>query len=105
MIIELIWMAGIIFIIPATGYLMIFTNWDGFQFVTMDIHVMHGLGILMILLFLHLFFGPYRRMNQALESNNIEEAAKRLGQIRGVVAINLTLGLTISVVASAGRYW
>jgi uncharacterized membrane protein len=99
------WVWGIIIVIPATGYLMIFKNWDGFKFVTMDIHIMHGIGILMILLYLHLYFGPYRRMNEALESNNIEEAARRLGQIRGVVAINMTLGLIVTIVASAGRYW
>lgn len=100
-----VWVWGIIIIIPGTGYFMIFTNWDGFKFVTMDIHIMHGLGILMILLYLHLFFAPYRRMNQALAENNIQEAGKRLSQIRIIVLINMLLGLTIGVVASAGRYW
>ena len=59
----------------------------------------------MVLLFLHLFFAPYRRMNEALKDNNIEEAGRRLGQIRGIVAINMTLGLVIGLIASAGRYW
>jgi uncharacterized membrane protein len=71
----------------------------------MDIHLMHAIGLLMVLLFLHLFFAPYRRMNEALKDNNIEEAARRLGQIRGIVAINMTLGLVIGFIASAGRYW
>jgi uncharacterized membrane protein len=84
---------------------MIFANWDGFQFVTLDIHLMHGIGLLMILLFLHLFFAPYRRMNEALEQNNLEEAKRRLDQIRGIVAINLTLGIVVAIIASAGRYW
>lgn len=100
-----VWVWGIVIVIPATGYFMVFTNWDGFKFVSMDIHIMHGLGILMILLYLHLFFAPYRRMNQALAENNIQEAGKRLSQIRIIVLINMLLGLTISVIASAGRYW
>ena len=100
-----VWVWGIIIIIPATGYLMILKNWDGFKFVTMDIHIMHGIGILMVLLYLHLYFGPYRKMDEALTDNNIEEAGRRLGQIRGVVAINMTLGLIVTIVASAGRYW
>jgi uncharacterized membrane protein len=100
-----VWVWGIIIIIPATGYFMVFKNWDGFKFVTMDIHIMHGLGILMILLYLHLFFAPYRKMNQALTENNIQEAGERLAQIRIIVLINMLLGLTIGVVASAGRYW
>ena len=99
------WVWPIVILLPVTGYLMIFKNWDGFRFVTMDIHLMHAIGLLMVLLFLHLFFSPYRRMNEALQDNNIEEAARRLGQIRGIVAINMTLGLVIGFIASAGRYW
>lgn len=100
-----VWVWGIVIVIPATGYFMIFKNWDGFKFVTIDIHIMHGLGILMILLYMHLFFAPYRKMNQALADNDIQEAAKRLGQIRVIVMINMLLGLTVATVASAGRYW
>jgi len=99
------WVWPIVILLPATGYWMIFKNWDGFRFVSMDIHLMHAIGLLMVLLFLHLFFAPYRRMNEALKDNNIEEAARRLGQIRGIVAINMTLGLVIGLIASAGRYW
>lgn len=100
-----VWVWAIIVIIPTTGYLMIFKNWDGFKFATVDIHIMNGLGILMILLFLHVYFAPYRRMNQALAENNFEEAGRRLSQIRVIVLINMLIGLTIGVVASAGRYW
>ncbi len=100
-----VWVWGIVIVIPATGYFMIFKNWDGFKFVTIDIHIMHGLGILMILLYMHLFFAPYRKMNQALADNDIQEAAKRLGQMRVIVMINMLLGLTVATVASAGRYW
>ena len=99
------WVWPIVILLPATGYWMIFKNWDGFRFVSMDIHLMHAIGLLMVLLFLHLFFAPYRRMNEALKDNNVEEAARRLGQIRGIIAINMTLGLVIGFIASAGRYW
>ena len=99
------WVWAIIITLPATGYFMVFKNWDGFKFVGIDIHLMHGMGLLMFLLFMHMFFAPYRRMNEALAANNFEEAGRRLGQIRGVVAINLTLGLVIGIIASAGRYW
>lgn len=100
-----VWVWSIVIIIPVTGYFMIFTNWDGFSNLTIDIHIMHALGILMVLLYLHLFFAPYKRMNQALANNDIKEAANRLSQIRLIVLINMCLGLTISVIASAGRYW
>jgi uncharacterized membrane protein len=99
------WVWPIVIILPVTGYFMIFRNWDGFAFATMDIHIMHGIGIVMVLLFLHVYFAPYRRMNEALAANNIEEAARRLAQIRRIVATNMTLGLATGIVASAGRYW
>ena len=100
-----VWVWSIVIVIPATGYFMIFANWDGFSNLTLDIHIMHVLGIVMVLLYLHLFFAPYRRMNQALAENKIEEAAKSLSQIRIIVMVNMLLGITVSVVASAGRYW
>jgi len=99
------WVWAIVILLPVTGVYMVFTNWEGFQFLTLDIYFMIGIGTIMILLFMHLFFAPYRRMNQALDANDIQEAARRLGQIRLVVAINLSLGLTVGVIASAGRYW
>ena len=80
---------------------MIFANWDGFTNLTLDIHTMHVLGIVMVLLYMHLFFAPYRRMNQALAENKIEEAANSLSQIRIIVMVNMLLGITVS----AGRYW
>ena len=100
-----VWVWAIVIIIPATGYLIVFRTWGGFENVSADIHTMHGLGILMILLYMHLYFAPYRRMNQALEANDIQEAGRRLGQIRIIVLINMLLGLVIATVASAGRYW
>lgn len=100
-----VWVWSIVIIIPATGYYMIFANWDGFTNLTLDIHIMHVLGIIMVLLYLHLYFAPYRRMNQALAENKIEEAANSLSQIRIIVMVNMLLGITVSVVASAGRYW
>lgn len=99
------WVWAIVIIIPVTGYYMIFANWDGFGNLTIDIHIMHALGILMVLLFMHLFFAPYKRMNQALVENNIQEAALRLAQIRVIVLINMLLGLTVATIAGAGRYW
>jgi uncharacterized membrane protein len=65
---------------------------------------MTAIGVVMILLYLHVFFGPYRRMKQALSANDIPEAGRRLAQIRIIIGINLTLGLIVTVVASAGRF-
>jgi uncharacterized membrane protein len=66
---------------------------------------MQGTGILMMLLFLHLFFGPWRRFSQAVEKEAFPEAAEELDQIRRIVAINLVLGLLTVIVGASGRFW
>ena len=66
---------------------------------------MTATGILLILIFLHVFFAPYRRLNRALASADFETAAKALNQIRILIAINLVLGLITIVVGTAGAYY
>jgi uncharacterized membrane protein len=66
---------------------------------------MQGIGIVMMLLFLHLFFVPWRRFTHAVSGKHFAEAAKNLEQIRRVVAVNLVLGLITIVVGASGRFW
>lgn len=87
-----------------TGYGIIFER-GGMGNVNWHIHVMHGLGLLMMLLFLHIVFAPYKRLKQAVDSGDIEEGKRRVGQIRKFVAINLVIGLVVVIVATGGRYW
>ena len=87
-----------------TGYGMIHL-YGGMGQVNWHIHVMHGLGLLMMLLFLHIIFAPYKRLKQAVDSGDIEEGKRRVGQIRKFVAINLVIGLIVVVIATGGRYW
>ena len=55
-------------------------------------HAMAGLGLLMMLVFGHLFFGPYRRLRQAVAASDWPEGGKRMGQITLLAKINLGLG-------------
>lgn len=55
-------------------------------------HAMAGLGLLMVLVFGHLFFGPYRRLRQAVAASNWPEGGRRMGQITLLAKINLGLG-------------
>jgi uncharacterized membrane protein len=98
------WVWAAVIILPATGLWMVLSVFGGFGHVAPSIHVMTAIGVVMILLYLHVFFAPYRRMNQALADNDIPEAGRRLAQIRIIIGINLALGLIVTVVASAGRY-
>jgi len=68
------------------------------------IQLMQGLGILMVLLFMHVFFAPYRRMKQFIDAGDLPAAGAKLAQIRMIIGINLILGLVVIAVASGGRY-
>ncbi|WP_455199083.1 CopD family protein [Kaarinaea lacus] len=97
-----VWVSVITLLV--SGFWMVFSFYGGFGAVRTHIHLMTGIGLVMVLLFMHVFFAPYRRMKKALEGGHIPEAGRRLAQIRVIIAINLVLGLVVSVIGSAGRY-
>ncbi len=57
-------------------------------------HLMLGMGLLMFALFGHLYFGPYRRLVQAVAASDWPEGGRRVGQIAMLAGINLALGAT-----------
>jgi uncharacterized membrane protein len=99
------WVWASVVLLLASGYGMMFLYFGGFAGAGLYIHVMQGIGIVMMLLFLHLFFVPWRRFSDAVERNHFPEAVKQLGQIRRVVAANLVLGLLTIIVGASGRFW
>ncbi|HQU16116.1 MAG: hypothetical protein B7Z66_08820 [Chromatiales bacterium 21-64-14] len=92
-------------VLPVTGYWMVFRLFGGMAQVPVYVNIMQGIGWVMILLYLHVFFAPYRQLRQAVARQDWPEGARRLGQIRRLIGLNLTLGLIVVVVASSGRYW
>jgi len=99
------WVWASILVLLASGYAMIFLYFGGFAGAGLHIHLMQGIGIVMMLLFGHLFFGPWRRFSQAMEARDFALAGGRLNQIRLIVGINLTLGLLTIIVGASGRFW
>lgn len=87
-----------------TGYWMIGAVLGGMAGAGMHVHLMQGLGILMMLLFAHVYFGPFRKLEQAVHDEDWPAAGRQIGRIRPVVAINLVLGLIVVAVASGGRW-
>jgi uncharacterized membrane protein len=53
---------------------------------------MSALGLVMMLVFGHIFFGPWRRMKAAVAQADWPEAGRRMGQITLLAKINLGLG-------------
>jgi uncharacterized membrane protein len=99
------WVFASIAALLASGYLMLFWGLGGFAGAGVHVHVMHLLGWVMILLFLHLYFAPWRRLQRAIDGGDPAAATRQLGQIRMIVATNLVLGLLVSAIGASGRYW
>lgn len=100
---PIVWASVIALIL--SGYGMILLYLGGFRGVGLSIHIMQGIGIVMTLLFAHLFFAPWRRFKRAVDSGAIDDAPRHLEQIRMIVAVNLALGLLVVVIGATGRYW
>lgn len=66
------------------------------------IWVMLGVGVVMLLIFAHVFFAPYRRLERHSALLEWQTAGKVLAQIRVLIAINLLLGLANIGVATLG---
>ena len=77
----------------------------GFRGVGLHVHIMQAIGILMMLLFAHLFFAPWARLRRAIDAADWPTAAKNLNAIRLIVGVNLLLGLIVVVVGATGRWW
>ena len=93
---------------PSTGLALI-VSFDGLvpnkilAAARSHIHIMMGLGILMMLLFMHVQFGPFRKLKQAVASEDWPLAGTQIGRIRPVVAANLAMGLLAAAAGSGGR--
>jgi uncharacterized membrane protein len=96
-----VWVWAAVVLLPVTGIALIHLGAASAQ--QMHVQAMMGLGTVMILLYMHVFFAPYRRMNQAIARQDWPEAGKRLAQIRKTVAVNLSLGLATTLIAAGGR--
>jgi uncharacterized membrane protein len=99
------WVIAAIVLLLGSGYTMVFAVFGGFGKVGVHVNLMQGLGILMMLLFFHLYFAPWRRFRRAVGREDWAEGGRQLGQIRTIVTINLVLGLIVVAIGSSGRYW
>jgi uncharacterized membrane protein len=87
-----------------TGYWMVLSFYGGFDAVGLHVHIMVWTGYVMMLIFLHLFFAPFKRLQRAVAAEDWAAGGKSLAQIRSMVGVNLLIGLAIIAIASGGRY-
>jgi uncharacterized membrane protein len=98
-----VWVA--ILLLLASGYWMVLMTFGGFARIGLHIHLMQGIGWVMIALFVWLFHGPWLALKRAVEAEDWPRAGASLNRIRQIIAVNLPLGLLVVVIGASGRYW
>jgi len=65
---------------------------------------MFALGVIMMLIFGHVFFSPYKRLKRAVAAQDWKAGGAALAQIRLLIGVNLSLGLLTVAVVFLGRW-
>lgn len=98
-----VWLSVVV--LPITGYWLVYELHGNMAQLPLPYHLMHGIGWIMIFIFLHLWFAPYARFKKALEEGNLPDAGIELNKIRLLVTTNLYLGLLNVLIGTSGRFW
>ena len=85
-----------------TGYTDMFLRFGGLAHDAPYLQLMHGVGLLMAVLFAYLYFGLYRRPGAAVKDDDTATAAGVTTKMRPVMAINLSLGLLNCAIGFVG---
>ena len=64
---------------------------------------MFVLGVVMMLIFGHVFFAPYKKLKRTVAEQDWKAGGAALGLIRRLIGINLSIGLVTIAVALLGR--
>ena len=96
------WAALAIVVLLASGLAMILIG-GGFKNAHLSVHLMLAVGLVMMLLYLHIRFAPFRRMRAAVMAGDWAVAGANLDVVRKMVVINLVLGFVTIAIATIGR--
>ena len=94
-----VWVAVLLILVSGLGMIMLL---GGFAKVLWPIHLMFALGVIMMLIFGHIYFAGYARLKRYVEGREWPAAGKALIQVRMLVGMNLIIGLVTIVIATLG---
>jgi len=81
-----------------SGYGLLFLGFGRLAWAPWSVHLMHTTGLLMAVLFVVIYFGPWRTLRRALAAQDMAAAAASVNRIRWLITANLVLGLlTVAV--------
>jgi uncharacterized membrane protein len=95
-----VWLA-VALIVVSSAWMMILLG--GMTGVGAYVHVMLAIGVVMMAIFAHVYFAPFKRLTRAVQTQDWPAGATALAQIRKLVGFNLILGLLTVAVAILGR--
>lgn len=95
------WVWASIVLILSTGLYLVGLL-GGLGGVAVNIHIMTGLGIIMMLIYCFIYFVFYQRLKAGVNEQNWKAAGGALAVIRPLIAVNLSLGLAIVAIARWG---
>ena len=75
-----VWISVVALLVTGLGIIKIF---GGMGAVGMHVHIMLLLGIIMMLIFMHLFFSPYKKLKRAVTSEDWQAAGEKDGNRAG----------------------
>lgn len=101
---ALVWVSIIALLVTGYGVLLLGYR-GGFTGGGMHIEIMQVTGLIMIIAFCYLYFGPFQTFKAEVDSENHGLAVAAMTRIRRVVAFNLVLGLATVAIGGTGTLW
>ncbi|NQD93562.1 DUF2269 family protein [Pseudomonas sp. CrR25] len=95
------WVWAAVLLLPVSGVAMLHLRFAGFEAAPRYVHVMMGLYIAMLALFLRVQALQLPELRRAVNAGDWPSAGGALGRIRRLVGINLILGLLLVAIAAA----
>ncbi|WP_372876032.1 CopD family protein [Pseudomonas sp.] len=95
------WVWAAVIVLPITGVGMLNLRFSGFETAPRYVHIMTGLYIAMLALFLRVQALQLPELRRAVAAEDWPSGGAVLGRIRRLVGINLILGLVLIGIAAA----
>jgi len=94
-----VWVSVVLILLSGLHMLMAFGGMGAPHYAL----TMLVLGVVMMLIFGHVFFAPYKKLKRAVAAQDWKAGGAALGLIRQLIGINLTIGLVTIAVVFVGR--
>lgn len=95
-----VWVWAAVVLLPVSGMGMLHIGYGGFEGAPRYVHIMMGLFLVMLALFLRIQALQLPELRRAVEAGNWQAGGEVLGRIRRVVGGNLLIGLLVVALAA-----